>query len=106
LYSAVDPDLRDEDECAPSFRIVKESVRLVLDATKLLDAIPPAQVSTFFGEINITWRFGERIVRLALFENRPAIVQTGSLSEPMGRYESQENPSAATLAEKLKEFTW
>ncbi len=104
-YAAIDPDLRDEGESAPSLKVMQEAARLIRGAEKLLDAMPSAQVSTFFGEINITWRAGDRIVRLAVFESRPSVVQTGSLSNPIGRYESTANPTDLLLAEKLRELT-
>ena len=64
-------------------------------------AIPQGQVSVFFGELNITWRSGDRIVRLACFPDRPGLVQTGSLSMPVGSYRSEVNPTAELLAERL-----
>lgn len=101
LYAAVDPDLRDEDESAPTFKVIQETVRLIRGAEKLLDAMPSGQVSTFYGEINITWRAGERIVRLACFPERPSVVQSGSLSLPVGSYRSEENPTAELLADRI-----
>lgn len=104
LYAAIDPDLRDGDESAPTLKVIQETVRLIRGAEKLLDAMPDAQVSTFFGEINITWRSGDRIVRLAFFENKPSVVQIGSLANPIGHYESEANPTASLLAEKLRDL--
>jgi hypothetical protein len=101
LYVAVDPELRDEDESAPTFKVIQETVRLIRGAEKLLDAMPSWQVSTFYGEINITWRVGERIVRLACFPERPSVIQSGSLSLPVGSYRSEENPTAEMLADRI-----
>jgi len=101
LHIAVDPDLRDEDESAPPLKVVQEAVELVRGAEKLLDAMPYGQVSSFYGEINITWRVGDRIVRLACFPDRSSVVQTGSLSLPLGSHRSEQNPTAEMLADKI-----
>jgi hypothetical protein len=105
LEAAIDPDLRDENEPAPNREVIKKTIRLIECADELLGTMPAAQVSTFFGEINITWRAGDRIVRLACFPDRPSIVQTGSVSLPIGHYESEANPTPSLLAEKLKNLT-
>jgi hypothetical protein len=102
LEAAIDPDLRDENEPAPSREVIKKAIRLIDCADELVGEMPAAQVSSFFGEINITWRAGDRIVRLACFPDRPSIVQTGSVSLPVGHYESEANPTPSLLAEKLK----
>ena len=95
-------DMRDDDEPAPPRAVIGEFERLIRNAANLMMArMPEGQISAFFGELNITWRSGDRIVRLACFPNRPNIVQTGSLSAPIGFYQSEANPTSEVLAEAL-----
>jgi hypothetical protein len=101
LRHVVDPDLRDEDETAPPIKVIQETVRLIRGAEKVLDGMPPGQVSTFYGEINVAWRNGDRIVRLACFPERPSVIQSGSLSLPLGSYRSEENPTPELLANRI-----
>ncbi len=99
---AANPDLRDEGEPSPSHAVIEELGRLLRRAGDLMvSSMSHGQVSTFFGELNVTWRVGDKIVRLASFPNRPTILQTGRLSMPVGSYKSAANPSAGLLAEKL-----
>ena len=95
-------EMRDDDEPAPPQAVIGEFERLIRNAANLMKApMPQGQISVFFGELNITWRSGERIVRLACFPNRPSMVQIGSLSLPMGSFQSEANPTPELLAEKL-----
>jgi hypothetical protein len=105
FYAAVDPELRDENERAPSCEVIQRTFQLIYAADKLLGMMPYGQASTFFGEINVTWRGSDRIVRLACFQDRPSIVQTGSLSDPVGHYTSKPNPSPELLANELRNLT-
>jgi hypothetical protein len=98
-------DLRDEDEAAPIQEVVERAIFLIRDADNLLGVMPSAQVSTFYGEVNITWRIGDRIVRLACFPDRPTVIQIGSLSQPIGSYRSEENPTSMLLAARLGALT-
>jgi hypothetical protein len=102
FYAAVDQELRDEDEPAPSCEVIQKAFGMIYAADKLLGVMPYGQVSTFFGEINVTWRGGDRIVRLACFQDRPTILQTGSFSDPLGHYNSRPNPSPLLLADELQ----
>jgi hypothetical protein len=104
LSAVVDSDLRDEDEPAPSIKVAKKAIYLIRGAEKLLGKVPQAQVSTFYGEINISWRSGDKIVRLACFPDRPSVIQVGLLSLPIGSYRSEENPTAMLLAARLGSF--
>jgi hypothetical protein len=94
----------DEDEMAPPPPVIAEAVRIVQEAAGLLsDEMPHGRVSTFWGEVNVTWRSGENIVRLACFPNRENLVQVGSLSSPLGSYRS-EFATAELLASRLEEL--
>lgn len=105
FYAVVDEELRDEDEAAPNCDVIQRAFKLIYAADKLLGVMPYGQVSTFFGEINVTWRGGDRIVRLACFKDHPCIVQTGSLSDQVGHYRSEPNPSPEFLANELRNLT-
>lgn len=97
--------LRDEDELAPTQNVINQATQLVREAEELMVApMPPGQVTTFFGEINVTWRVGDRIVRFACFPSRPSLIQTGSLSMPIGSYRSEPNATAQRLAQEIDSF--
>lgn len=102
LHAAIDADLRDDNEPAPTPEVIGKMAPLIYGADRLLDSMPRAQVSTFYGEINVTWRAGDWIVRVACFQNRPTVVQIGTLSGPIGHYRSEANPTPSSLAEKLR----
>jgi hypothetical protein len=85
---ANDPDALDEDEPAPPPHVIHEVVNLVRDAYTLLDTPPPQPtISTFYGELNITWRSNDQIVRLASFPSRPSLVQFGGLLNTPKQYQ-------------------
>ena len=97
-----DPSLLDEDEIFPSREVVEEATQFVEGLYALLDAPPPqATVGTFFGELNIAWRSGNRVVRIAFFPDRPTALTFGSLSEPVGSYRSHSNPTPSEVAAQL-----
>lgn len=98
---AAGQELRDEDEPAPPRSVVKRAVQFVRGADKLLGGVPPGQASTFYGEINVTWRSGDTIIRLACFPSGRSLIQVGSLSLPPGSYRSEENPNTMLLAARL-----
>ena len=98
----VDNSLLDENEPPPMPETVRSLASLIIAAD--IDTIYPmpyGSVSTFFGELNITWRVNDAIVRLAGFPNRPTILQRGNLSEPLGSYVSEVNPTSEVLAQYL-----
>jgi hypothetical protein len=96
----------DEDEAPPTPAVITQTSNLIRQAgSSLRTSMPEAVVSTFYGEINVTWRNGNDIVRLACFPNRPSILQFGNLSQPLGSYQSQPDPSAEDLAERLDALT-
>jgi hypothetical protein len=95
-------NLEDEDESAPLPVVIEEISNLIRQASRLMTiSMPEGVVSTFYGEINVTWRNGSDIVRLACFPNRSAILQFGNLSQPLGSYQSQVDPSAQDVAMRL-----
>ncbi|MGB6946139.1 MAG: hypothetical protein WBE37_27325 [Bryobacteraceae bacterium] len=91
-----------EDEPAPSAGVINQISSLIREATGLLaQPMPEGVVATFYGEINVTWRRDSTIVRLACFPNRPSILQVGNLSQPLAPYQSQQNPTAQDVAQRL-----
>jgi len=98
---ATNPDLLDEDEPSPTQDVIAEATAIVRSAATVISPMPKASVSSFFGEINVSWQYEDSIVRLACFPNRPSILQTGLLSV-QGSYRSEENPTGLMLAERLK----
>jgi len=95
-------DREDEDEPAPSASVISQISSLIREATALLaQPMPEGVVATFYGEINVTWRRDNNIVRLACFPNRPSILQFGNLSQPLAPYQSQQNPTAQDVARQL-----
>ena len=102
---AQNSDLRDEDEPAPPQNVIEEAIRMICETSnRMASSMPSAQVATFFGELNITWKFGNQIVRFACFPNRPSVLQIGSLSMPVGSFQTQANPTPELLAERLNPF--
>lgn len=96
------PELLDDDETPPLPAVADETKRLIRNAANLMhEPMLAATVSTFFGELNVTWKSGDEVVRLACFPARPSIFQCGNLSLPMGSYSSMVNPTPRIIAEKL-----
>ncbi len=94
--------LEDEEEPAPAPAVVEEATCLIREAGRLMRTfMREGTVSTFYGEINVTWRNGSHIVRLACFPLSPGILQFGNLAQPLGSYQSQQSPSAQDLAARL-----
>jgi hypothetical protein len=92
----------DEEEPAPSSEVISQVSTLVREASSLMKTpMKTGTVSTFYGEVNVTWRNGNEIVRIACFPNRSAIVQSGNLSRPLGSYQSHSSPPAQALAARL-----
>ena len=102
---AHDATMRDEDEPSPPQTVIDESTRLIRAVVNhIVGSVPPAQVAVFFGEVNVTWKSGSHVIRLAFFPNRPSVLQIGSLAMPVGSYQSQSNPTPQLVAERLSHF--
>src|SRR5882724_4911329 len=97
-----DPALLDEDEHLPSVAVVESAIQFAVAVFALLDApTPEPSVGVFFGEVNITWRSGTRMVRIVFFPDRPVVLVFGALSDPSPSYRSELNPSASEVAARL-----
>jgi hypothetical protein len=93
---------QDDDEPAPSESVISEISSLIGQTSAVLDDLmPEGYASAFYGEVKVTWRRSDEIVRVACFPNRPPILQFGRLSQPLGTYQSQSNPSAKDIATRL-----
>jgi hypothetical protein len=91
-----------DDEPEPSVAVIDQISALIRDADNLmLGSMPEGTVSTFYGEVNVTWRRENDIVRLACFSNRPSILQFGNLSQPLNPYQSIQDPTADVVASHL-----
>lgn len=91
-----------DDEPEPSEDVIDKISALIRDADELMPgSMPEGTVSTFYGEVNVTWRRNSNIVRLACFSNRPAMLQFGNLSQPLDPYQSIAAPSAENVAHHL-----
>lgn len=97
-----DPELLDEGEPPPSQNVAAELLGLIRGASHhMLIPMPTGRVSAFFGELNVVWRSGGDIVRLACFSNRPPIIQFGTISAPLGSYRSEPVATTESLARHL-----
>jgi hypothetical protein len=91
-----------DDEPEPSQAVIDQTSILVREADSLMrGTMPEGAVSTFYGEVNVTWRRDNDIVRLACFPNRPSILQFGNLSQPLDPYQSIQNPTGQDVATHL-----
>lgn len=91
-----------DDEPQPSEAVIDQLSTLVRDADTLMDgSMPEGTVATFYGEVNVTWRRDNDIVRLACFPNRPSMLQFGNLSQPLYPYQSIQSPTAEDVATRL-----
>jgi hypothetical protein len=91
-----------DEEPRPSEAVIEKISALIRDAgDRMHGSMPDGIVSTFYGELNVTWRRDNEIVRLACFPNRPTILQYGNLSQPLNPYQSLQNPSADDVASHL-----
>jgi hypothetical protein len=97
------PESLDEDELPPPPPVKEEAKKIISAAADLLPDMPAGKLGTFWGEVNVTWRLGDELVRLACFPDRTSIVQVGSLDAPMGSYRS-EPASPEVLAARLEEL--
>lgn len=99
---ATHPDLRDEDEQAPPPEVVAAATMIIKEAASIMDTtMQPAVIATFFGELNVTWRTGDEIVRLACFPGGRSLIQYGDLGAPLGSYSSESDGTAKILARHL-----
>jgi len=96
----------DDDEPPPSEAVIDRMSSFLREASAAMEnPMPEGIASTFYGEINVTWRKGTEIVRIACFPNRPSILQSGNLSQPLGTYRSFSEPTAVDIATQLDLLT-
>jgi len=99
---AENPLLRDEDEQSPPIEVLEKFDYMVQQVASLMRTpMLPGQVTSFDGELNVTWKAGGKIVSLACFPNNACVVQFGSLDLPPGSFQSEPNPTPDFVASKL-----
>ena len=99
---AENPLLRDEDEPPPALAVLERFEYMVRRAASLMrNAMQPGQVVSFDGELSVTWRIRDRLVKLICFPDNSSTVQLGSLALPAIPFSSTDNPTPDFLAEKL-----
>ena len=97
-----DPSLLDDGEDPPAKSVMHRASKFIAETYLLLSEPPPANtVGMYFGEINVSWRTCGHMVRLAFFDHRPTLLTIGSLSEPVGSYQSTSNPTPNQVAIRL-----
>jgi hypothetical protein len=97
-----DATVLDEGETPPSPEIIRQATALIREVSAaMLTPLMVGAVSTFWGELNITWRVATEIVRVAWFPKRPAILQYGDLTKPLGSYVSETDPTPESVAKRL-----
>jgi hypothetical protein len=101
-------DELEEGEPLPSREAVGVLKSLIAEASSyLVSRIPLAHVSTFHGELSVTWRNGDRMVRLASFSGpkQGCRMDYGSSGpDPLGKYSCTRNVTASGLAAELTDL--
>ncbi|MGA2714504.1 MAG: hypothetical protein ABSG41_15475 [Bryobacteraceae bacterium] len=65
-----DPDNFEDDEIQPSPRAISELKRVLREASDIFNGdIPQGDVAPYFGEISVTWRRDNRMLRLTAFSD-------------------------------------
>jgi len=97
--ACADPDNYEEGEAHPSAHAVTEMKRVLREASGLFGNIPNGSVAPYSGEISITWRRDNRMLRLTTFSDaRPARLDYGTAPEgALGDYQFD----TAATGEKL-----
>ena len=105
---AGEKDELEEGEPSPSRETVESLKSLIADTSRYLaNEIPPGHVATFYGELSITWRRGDRMVRLASFPHtgQGCRIDCGSSAPgPLGEYSATRNVTASRLAAELTDL--
>lgn len=95
----------EDSEPRPSQSAIRSAKQLVQSAYLALRHILKPEVSAYYGELNLTWRFRNRLVRLITFsDNRvPVVYWLTEGPELLSRGESRSVQSPEDLNERL---TW
>ena len=77
----------EDAEPRPSLAAIRSAKQLIQSAFLALGRILKAEVSAYYGELNLTWRFQDRLVRLIVFSNNrvPIVYWLTEGREPLSR---------------------
>ena len=104
---AGDGEMYEVGEEKPSEHAKSAARNIIRDAWRVGDLLIDGEVSTFYGELNITWRVGDRQVRLICFseEERPPAVYREQVNKgSLGDYELEPNVTSEVLAGRLNNW--
>ena len=97
-------DMYELSEPRPSVQAVENAKKLVISAEEAISGLPRPDISVYFGEIDVTWKLQDRLLRMIVFSDsaRPAVLylQTDK-GEALTRGETIEIRGAKDLSEKL-----
>ena len=96
-----DDDMYEAGEPRPSPEAAAKAKELIKSAGRAGRGLPSPEVSVYFGEIEVTWKVRNRLLRMVVFSDpaRPA-VQTDK-GEALTRGESADVTGAGDLPQKL-----
>jgi len=98
-----DDDMYEAGEPRPSPEAAAKAKDLVSSA-RAVRGLPQPEVSVYFGEINVTWKVRNRLLRLIVFSDpaRPAVLYSQTdKGEPLTRGESVDVGGPGDLPRKL-----
>lgn len=99
-----DGDMYEAGEPRPSPEAAAKAKDLIQSAGRAVHGLPPPEVSVYFGEIDITWKVRNRLLRIIVFPDpsRPPVLyfQTDK-GEALTRGESVDVSGADDLPRKL-----
>ncbi len=94
----------EEGETQPSPEAVEAAKRLVLAAEQRGVKFPTTEVSVYYGEIDLTWKSGNRLLRLVVHSDArtPLLYFQTDTGEAFTRGQSAPAASGYQLAERLQ----
>lgn len=102
---ASDPKNYESGEPLEGAKAREELISLVVSAAALNGKpLPVGDISPYYGEISITWRNGDKMIRATAFaDDRRTRLDYGSTPNgALGAYRFDNNASARTLTERLR----
>jgi hypothetical protein len=99
-----DPDNFEEGEAHPSPTAISELKRILIDASDAFNGdIPPGNVAPYFGEVSVTWRCDNRMLRLTAFsDGRQPRLDFGTTPEgSLGDYEFYSTATGKNVSDRL-----
>ncbi len=99
-----DDDSYEEGEDRPTAKAMDDLKRLLLEAAAIYDkAVPMGHISPYFGELSITWRNRDKMLRATSFsEAQSPRLDFGATPSPsLGTYQFDSDATGARLAERL-----